>query len=97
MFGILAVIGLGVVLWWISKACKKISIGLNDASFLVANIVEYYNKKPVINNRVNRQNKIAEEKLHNITGEVSNATYTHDVREEIEGLINNLPPISPRP
>jgi ABC-type multidrug transport system fused ATPase/permease subunit len=93
MFSLLALIGLFVILWWISKVLKKVSLGLASASVVLADLAAYYNKKPVINNRVLRQNINAEEKLHTITGEASNATYTQKVRDEIaqqERAINGL-------
>lgn len=88
MYGLLAVIGLGVILWWVSKGLKRLSAWLENASITVSDLV-VCNKKNVTN-RVIRQNKIAEEQLQNITGDVSHATYTHKVRQEIEELTKPL-------
>ena len=93
MIGLLAMVGLFVILWWISKVMKKLSVGLANASIVIADLVAYCNKKPLANNRVLQQNISAEEKLHTITGDVSNATYTQQVRDEIaqhERAINGL-------
>lgn len=84
MYGILAVIGLGVILWWVSKGLKHLSAWLENASVTVSDLVIC--KKNNVNNRVIRQNINAEEQLQNITGDVSHATYTHKVRQEIEEL-----------
>ena len=85
MWGLLAVIGLGVVLWWISKGLKKLAIMLENASVTMSDYIMHSSK--IQNKRVARQNIIAEKKLHNITGDGSHASYTHQVREEIERLI----------
>ena len=96
MIGILALIGIFVIMWWLSKVLKKISLGLANASIVLADLAAYCRKKPVNNNRVLWQNIIAEEKLQHITGDVSHASYTQKVREEIEGLISNLDARPPR-
>jgi hypothetical protein len=88
MFGILAVIGLGVILWWISKGLKRLSAFLENASTTLADLAVSSPRNA--GQEVKRQNIIAEEKLQSITGGPSNAAYTHQVREEIDTLIKEL-------
>jgi hypothetical protein len=96
MIEILALTGFFVILWWVSKALKRMSIGLANASVVIVDLVAYCSKKPENNNRVPQQNIMAEEKLHNITGENSNVSYNKKVLDEIEGIIQDLNPRTPR-
>jgi hypothetical protein len=84
MFGILAIIGLGVILWWLSKGLKRLSAWLENASVTIADLAVCSKKN--INSRTVRQNIIAEKQLQNIKGDVSDVTHTHKVRQEIDEL-----------
>jgi hypothetical protein len=88
MWGILAIIGLGVILWWVSKGLKKVSAFLENASVTLADLAIHKKMHP--SQVYGRQNKIAEEKLQSITGGMSDVTYTHRVKAEIDSLLREI-------
>lgn len=90
MGGLLALIGLGVILWWISKGLKKLGEGLKSMSVTAADLISIHNKKPLDNNNIIRQNQQAEENLQTIIGEASHVAYTHTVKDEIERLTQEI-------
>ena len=85
MIGLLAMVGIGVVLWWISRGLKKLSLWFTNLSSTAIDLVSVQNKAQS-NKIILRQNKIAEEQLQNITGETSHVTFNHLIRSEINKL-----------
>ena len=89
MIGLLAIIGIAVILHWVSKGLKKLSAWLYNLTGTALDVSNIQNK-PKSNKYILRQTKIAEEGLQIITGEESNVAYRHNVQSEIEKLIKEV-------
>jgi hypothetical protein len=88
MIGLLAIIGIALILYFVSKAFKNIGNFLMSMSYAVYDIIDA-NKHCPHNNKIPvRHDKIVERHLQNKKGE--NDAYTHRVREEIEEIIQGL-------
>ncbi len=96
MFGLLAIIGIGVVLGWVSKKLKKLSAWLSKLSGAAPDITNSFShtggsvSKAKSHKEILQQNKIAEEQLRSIIGESSNVAYQHDVRAEVEKILQRI-------
>jgi len=88
MIAILAMIGIGVVLWVISKGLLKLSAWLKGVSQTTTDLIAIH--KAQSQKQILRHTKIAEEQLQSITGEPSYAAYNCRVRSEIEDLIKEV-------
>ena len=90
MFGLLAIIGLIAVLLWLSKGLKKVGRCLINTSEVCADLIEIHKKKSQNNRIIIQQNKNAESKLQSITGGISHAAYSSNVRKEIDEILKEI-------
>jgi hypothetical protein len=89
MIGLLAMLGIGLILWWVSKGLNKLSVWLTVLSGTTADMISIQCKAKS-NKTILQQNKIAEAQLQNIKGESSYVAYQHTVRNEIEEIIKSI-------
>jgi hypothetical protein len=87
MLSFCALIGIGVILWWISRGLKKFGIFLTTLSGEMADYlgaVQQQKIKPDM--KLRQQNKNAAERIQTIKGADSDAYYQRKVQQEIDQL-----------
>ena len=88
MFGLLAMVGIGFILWWLSKGLKKLSAWLAKLSGTTADLISC-SCKAKSNKEILWQNKIAKEELRSIKGE-SYVAFNHKVCVKIDPDIDQI-------